>query len=98
MSGNGEGKCTDDLYRSPAPVRLHNYTIVIMQYDDVPAMRDMAEWDFPTAVLAPLGGVVVPVDKLALLAPYIGFASTILVGAVASAIYVKRGKRRKEKQ
>jgi hypothetical protein len=45
-----------------------------------------------------VGGVVISVDKFGLLAPYIGLASTILVGAVATAIYVKRGKRRKEKQ
>jgi hypothetical protein len=45
-----------------------------------------------------VGGIVVPVDKLGLLAPYIGLASTILVGAVASAVYVRRVKRRKEKQ
>jgi hypothetical protein len=45
-----------------------------------------------------VGGIVVPVDKFGLLAPYIGLASTILVGAVATAIYAKRVKRRKEKQ
>jgi len=47
---------------------------------------------------AAVGGVVVPVDKSGLLAPYIGLASTILVATVASAIYVKRVKHRKEKQ
>lgn len=45
-----------------------------------------------------VGGVVVPVDKLSLLAPYIGLASTILAATVASTVYVKRVKRRKEKQ
>jgi len=50
-----------------------------------------------------VGGVsfpinVVPVDKFGLLAPYIGLASTILVATAATAIYVKRVKRRKEKQ
>jgi len=45
-----------------------------------------------------VGGIVVPVDKFGLLAPYFGLASTILVATVASAIYVKRVKRRKEKQ
>jgi len=49
---------------------------------------------FPEAV----GGVWVPVDKFGLLAPYIGLASTILVATVATAIYVKRVKHRKEKQ
>jgi hypothetical protein len=49
-------------------------------------------------VYSPVGGVVVPVDKFGLLAPYIGLASTTLVATVASAVYVKRVKRRKEKQ
>jgi hypothetical protein len=45
-----------------------------------------------------VGGIVIPVDKLSLLAPYIGLSSTILVATVATAVYVKRVKRRKEKQ
>jgi len=36
----------------------------------------------------------VPVDKLGLLAPYIALASTILVATAATAIYVKRRKKR----
>ena len=43
-----------------------------------------------------VGGVVVPVDKFALLAPYIGLTSTVTVAAVATVVYVKRVKRRKE--
>jgi len=45
-----------------------------------------------------VGGIVIPVDKFALLAPYIGLTSTIAMAAVATAVYVKRVKRRKEKQ
>jgi len=41
-----------------------------------------------------IGGIAFPVDKLALLAPYIGLASTILVATAATAIYVKRRKER----
>lgn len=44
-----------------------------------------------------VGGVVVPIDKFGLLAPYIGLASTIVVATVAIAIYAKRVKRRREK-
>ena len=51
-----------------------------------------------TGPLPGVGGVLIPVDKLSLLAPYIGLTSIILVASVASAIYVKRVKRRKEKQ
>jgi len=46
----------------------------------------------------PVGGFMVPVDKFALLAPYIGVASTILVATAATAIYAKRVKRKKKKQ
>jgi hypothetical protein len=45
-----------------------------------------------------VGGIIIPVDKLSLLAPYFGLASTIVVATVATAIYAKRVKRRKEKQ
>ncbi len=45
-----------------------------------------------------VGGIVIPIDKFGLLAPYIGLASTILVATVATVIYVKRVKGRKEKQ
>jgi hypothetical protein len=45
-----------------------------------------------------VGGVVVAVDKLGLLAPYIGLVSTTIIATVATVIYVKRVKHRKEKQ
>jgi len=45
-----------------------------------------------------VGGIVIPVNKLALLAPYIGLASTTIIAAVVTAVYFKRVKRRKEKQ
>lgn len=45
-----------------------------------------------------VGGLQLPVDKFGLLAPYIGVASAIVIGTVATAICVKRVKRRKQKQ
>ena len=47
---------------------------------------------------AKVGGSLAPIDRLVVLAPYIGLASTVLVATVASVIYVKRVRRRKEKQ
>jgi len=41
------------------------------------------------------GGIVVPVDKLGLLAPYIALNTTIVVAMVATAIYVKRIKKKR---
>jgi hypothetical protein len=52
----------------------------------------------PPAPPPGVGGIIIPVDKFALLAPYIGLASTIVVATVATTIYVKRVKCRKEKQ
>lgn len=46
----------------------------------------------------PVGGIYIPVDKLALLAPYIALTSIILVAIAATAIYFKHAKRRKKKQ
>jgi hypothetical protein len=43
----------------------------------------------------PVGGTIISVDKLGLLAPYIGLASTILVATATTTICVKRVKRRK---
>ena len=49
------------------------------------------EWDIR-------GGLFMLVNKFGLLAPYIGLASTTMIGVAATFVYVKRVKRRKEKQ
>lgn len=43
----------------------------------------------------PVGGIVIPVDKFALLAPYIGLTSIMLAILIATVILVKRKRRRK---
>lgn len=45
----------------------------------------------------PVGGITISVDNFGLLAPYIGLASTIIIATIATAVYVKHVKRRKEK-
>lgn len=45
-----------------------------------------------------VGGIVLPIAKFSLLAPYIGLASTAMIGVVATVVYVRRAKRREEKQ
>jgi len=42
----------------------------------------------------PVGGISIPVNKLALLAPYIALASTILIATAATTIYAKRRKKK----
>lgn len=44
------------------------------------------------------GGISIPVDKLALLAPYISATSIILISAVASAVYIKHVRCKKENE
>jgi hypothetical protein len=50
-------------------------------------------WEMYSGVV---GGIVISIDKFGLLAPYIGFASTIIAATAATAIYVKRVKHKKE--
>lgn len=45
-----------------------------------------------------VGGIAIPINKLDLLAPYLGLTSTIVVAAVVTTIYIKRVKRGKKKQ
>jgi len=45
-----------------------------------------------------VGGTFIPIDKFGLLAPYIGLASTAMIGAVATVVYVRRAKRKEDKQ
>jgi len=81
-------------------VPLEN-TVTVTYKDDLGDSHTASDtWTIETvhAPVYPVGGVVVPVDKFGLLAPYIGLASTILVATVATAIYTKRVKRRKEEQ
>ena len=64
--------------------------------DDDPS--DNLKYTNVVEVYGGVGGVAVPVDKFGLLAPYIALTSIIVATTVATAIYVKRVKRRKKKQ
>jgi hypothetical protein len=78
------------------------FTMIYFGYANLTANMIHLQCDDGVADFGPppsgVGGVFVPVDKFGLLAPYVGLASTILVATAATAIYVKRVKRRKEKQ
>lgn len=82
------------------PTSTGEYTVYIKVTDHVGAtvQSNTAYVTVDGQPPPPVGGIWVPVDKLALLAPYFGLASTILVATVATAIYVKRVKRKKKKQ
>jgi subtilisin len=56
-----------------------------------------AEKSAPPPSSSGVGGFLVPVDKFGLLVPYIGLASTILVGTLVTAVYVKHAMRKKKK-
>jgi hypothetical protein len=57
-----------------------------------------ANVDWQILSVGDVGGIAIPIDKFGLLAPYIGLASTMMIGAVVTAIFARRAKRRKEKQ
>jgi len=46
----------------------------------------------------PVGGLVTPIDKLALLYPFIGLASLIVAATTVTAVYVSRARHREERQ
>ena len=85
----------DWLTPPPFPVINSNGTHYFIYFEFTLSTHNITIQFGPTV---PVGGVWVPVDKFGLLAPYIGLASTILVATAATAIYVKRVKRRKKKQ
>jgi len=95
----GYRSCILDLTSSPPDTRCGTKLIERVD-DDVVPISPIILYDgsFDNTGLKPVGGIAPPIDKLGLLAPYIGLTSTIIVATVATAIYVKRVKRRKEKR
>jgi len=83
------------------PMAKHNVTVGAFGPDAEPAVGgnqdDNVVRYFGFEVQATVGGISITVDKFGLLAPYIVLASTIVVATVATAIYAKRVKRRREK-
>jgi len=47
---------------------------------------------------ATVGGVVVPIDKLALLVPYVVLANLVVAATIFTAVYVRRANHREDKQ
>jgi hypothetical protein len=72
------------------------YTVTLNVTDNYGNTAD-AQATFEVATQT-VGGVLVAVNKLSLLAPYIGLAFGTMVGAVAAVVHIKNVKRRKEKQ
>ena len=96
VSGSGNLAIVKFRCKNAGNSLLHLTDVILV--DPTPKQIPASISDGTVQVSLPVGGVVVPVDKFGLLAPYIGLASTILVATAATAIYVKRVKRRKEKQ
>jgi len=84
---------SNDLYDHPFKQWSTGQTSTTITVTTSGTYTALYEYETP-----PVGGVWVPVDKLGLLAPYIGLASTIIVATAATAIYAKRVRPRKEKR
>jgi len=90
------------LFQSPS--QNNNFTTIVHLDDNPPGGATLYEFkvsytsqENPPPLLSPVGGDTVLVDKLSLLAPYMGLASVVVAAAVAT-VYLKRTKRREETQ
>jgi len=75
----------------PSGVTQYNYRAETFQ-------SPATTYTIGTLVAGGVGGTVVSVDKLGLLAPYVGLVSTIIVATVATAICVKRRREKNENE
>jgi hypothetical protein len=81
----------------PADAIRGTYTVQVSStYNGVTATNSTS-FTYTTASSS-VGGIELPIDKFALLTPYIGLTSAILAAAIATTVYVKRVKRREKKQ
>jgi hypothetical protein len=96
VNGNGNLAIVKFRCKNAGNSALHLTDVILV--DPTPKQIPADISDGTVNVSLPVGGIWIPVDKFGLLAPYIGLASTILVATAATAVYVKRVKRRKEKQ
>ena len=72
----------------------HSVTVAKSGYNKATGSFDSGSGGPVTIVieLKKVGGIVVPFDKLGLVAPYMGFASLVAVGAVVATVVYKRKK------
>jgi hypothetical protein len=92
------GKYTNNFYTEMFPIYYFIiYDGIIDFVSNTISLHGFGTVWFCEKPATDVGGMWVPVDKFGLLAPYIGVASTILVAAVATAIYAKRVKRTETK-
>jgi hypothetical protein len=81
----------NELTPPPFPIITTNGTHYFIYFEFIASTHKITiQFGAPAAV----GGILVPVDKFALLAPYIALASTILIATAATTIYVKRRKKK----
>ena len=78
-------------------IALDSYNNPHISHFDHGPFRLRYAYEAPPPPPEGVGGIKFPVDKFGLLAPYIGVASAIIAATTATAIYVKRVKRREEK-
>jgi hypothetical protein len=98
LNGSSKGGNTTSWTFTPSSTGYYTIYVNVTDSNNQRSKSNVASVtvnNVPSPSPPAVGGVWVPVDKLALLAPYIALASTILAATAATGIYVKR---RKEKQ
>ena len=95
LYGTMQGTLTNQLFQEQQ--KILKFSMYTYAYADLEADTYLVDSGGIYNIVRAVGGVWVPVDKFGLLAPYVGVASTIVVATAATAIYVKRIKRRETK-
>jgi hypothetical protein len=94
LAGTGaSASCSVGYSASPPPTLGHGTQTITGRYGgDATHAASSASFALAVNTDDPVGGELVPVNKLALMAPYIGLALTVLVVAAGVLIYFRRTK------
>ena len=95
LSGAG-AKATCSVSYTPGTTGTH--TIGATYSGDSAHFNSSSATPFTVSVSPSVGGVVVPIDKLTLLGPFLGLASLIVAMTTAIAVYFKRRKQIEERK
>jgi len=80
-------------FKLPTDAKNGTYTVYVSSTYMAQTATDNTTFEYGVAPTpTPVGGIWIPVDKLGLLAPYIGLASTIILAIAVTVIFFKHKK------